>query len=395
MRLFMTQHLSPYILKVDNYTSLPDQLLSGLKLAVKDLFHIKGLPTSAGNPDWLRTHPVSQATSPVVSKLLANGATLVGKTITDELAFSLNGQNIHYGTPVNILANNRLPGGSSSGSAVAVSDKSADIGLGTDTGGSIRVPASYNGLVGLRTTHGLVSTEHMVGLAPSFDTVGWMTRDLHTLSKITDVLLTKTDKPRQTSLSDFQFGIALELVSTCEHSALLTALYKNAINEQHVLHSLGTEILTFASATFKVLQGWEIWQTHGPWILKHQPYFAPDIHARFLWCKSLTKQDQQSAVQQRLIFEKHIAGLFDQCDVIFLPTSPGPAPLLTTLPVELEIYRHNLMNMTCIAGLCGLPQLHIPAGLHHGAPVGFSLIGQKNSEKTLIALAKLLTEKTK
>ncbi|MFQ3220400.1 MAG: amidase [Paraglaciecola sp.] len=391
----MTQQLSPYILKVDDHTGLPNQPLSGLKLAVKDLFHIKGLPTSAGNPDWLRTHPIPQETSPVVSKLLANGATLVGKTITDELAYSLNGQNIHYGTPVNMSATTRLPGGSSSGSAASVSDKSADIGLGTDTGGSIRVPASYNGLVGLRTTHGLVSTQHMVGLAPSFDTVGWMTRDLHTLSRVADVLLTKTHKPQGISLSDFQFGTACELVSQCEHSASLPAWYKNVINQQHALqHSLGTEILTSASATFKVLQGFEIWQTHGQWILQHQPCFAPDIHARLLWCKSLTEQDRQGAVQQRLIFEKHIAGVFTQCDIIFVPTTPGPAPLLTTLPGELATYRQNLMNMTCIAGLCGLPQLHIPGGVHQDAPVGFSLIGPKNSDKTLIELAKMLTEKT-
>ncbi|MFT6898741.1 MAG: amidase [Paraglaciecola sp.] len=392
----MTQHISPYILKVDNHASLPNQPLSGLKLAVKDLFHIKGLPTSAGNPDWLRTHPIPHKTSPVVSKLLANGATLVGKTITDELAYSLNGQNIHYGTPVNMSATTRLPGGSSSGSAAAVSDKSADIGLGTDTGGSIRVPASYNGLVGLRTTHGLVSTQQMVGLAPSFDSVGWMTRDLHTLSRIADVLLPKTHKPQgMPTLADFKFGTACELVSTCEHSGALTAFYQNAIGQQHALqHSLGTELLTRASATFKVLQGWEIWQTHGQWILQHQPCFAPDIHARLLWCKNLTEQDYQRAVQQRLTFEKHIGAVFTQCDVIFLPTTPGPAPLLSTLPGELETYRHNLMNMTCIAGLCGLPQLHIPAGLHQGAPVGFSLIGPKNRDKTLIELAKMLTEKT-
>lgn len=381
----MTQHLSPYILKVDNYAGLPNQPLSGLKLAVKDLFHIKGLPTSAGNPDWLRTHAIAQQTSPVVDKLPANGATLVGKTITDELAYSLTGKNIHYGTPVNMSATTRLPGGSSSGSAGAVSDKSADIGLGTDTGGSFRVPASYNGLVGLRPTHRLVSTQQLDGLAASFDTVGWMIRDLHTMSRVADLLLRQKEKYEDmTPLSDLQLGIASELIDNCEHNASLTALYNNVTGESHCLrHSLGTEILTRASASFKVLQGWEIWRTHGQWIMQHQPCFAQDIHARLLWCENLTTQDHQSALQQRLTFAKHIAAVFTQCAVIFLPTPPGPAPLLATLPGELETYRHNLMNMTCIAGSCGLPQLHIPLGTHQGAPVRFSLIGQKIRIKPL------------
>ena len=168
------------------------QRLSGQRLAVKDLFHIAGLQTTAGNPDWAASHDIPKETASAVSLLCNDGATLVGKTITDELAYSLNGQNIHYGTPVNPVTPDRLPGGSSSGSATAVSAGLADIGLGTDTGGSIRVPASYNGLFGLRPTHGLVDTDGLVALAPGFDTVGIMTRDLNTLATSMQSLLATT-----------------------------------------------------------------------------------------------------------------------------------------------------------------------------------------------------------
>src|SRR5690606_37246293 len=163
--------------------------LAGLRLAVKDLFDVAGMPTGAGNPRWLETHEAPDADAEAVARLRAAGASLVGKTITDELAWSLNGSNAHYGTPDNPAAPGRLPGGSSSGSASAVASGLADIGLGTDTGGSIRVPASYCGLFGLRPTHGRVPLEGAVPLAASFDTAGVFTRDAATLRKASETLL--------------------------------------------------------------------------------------------------------------------------------------------------------------------------------------------------------------
>ncbi|HSX85624.1 MAG TPA: amidase family protein, partial [Cellvibrio sp.] len=184
--------------------------LAGLRLGVKDLFHIAGLATAAGNPDWLASHPLPEQTSPVVTQLLNAGAELIGKTQTDELAYSLNGLNTHYGAPANPRSPERLPGGSSSGSAVAVAASDIDIGLGTDTGGSIRVPASYNGLFGIRTSHGLISSEQMVPLAPLFDTVGWLTRDAKTLAQVGEVLLPH-NLPRQFERSSLRIALLLPL----------------------------------------------------------------------------------------------------------------------------------------------------------------------------------------
>ena len=151
--------------------------LAGLTFAVKDAIDLAGFRTGAGNPDWSRTHPPATATAPAVQAVLDAGASVVGKTITDELTFSLNGQNIHYGTPINPRAPGRIPGGSSSGSAVAVAGELVDFALGTDCGGSVRAPASYCGIFGMRPSHGRISTDGVFPLAPSFDTVGWFCRE--------------------------------------------------------------------------------------------------------------------------------------------------------------------------------------------------------------------------
>ncbi len=169
--------------------------LAGTKFAVKDIYDIAGHVTGCGNPDWLRTHKPAAKTAPVVEKLLAAGGTMIGKTVTDEIAYSLNGQNFHYGTPVNSNAPGRIPGGSSSGSASAVAGNAVDFALGSDTGGSVRVPASLCGIMGIRTSHGRIPLDGIMPLAPSFDTIGWFARDGALLNRIGAVLLDEDKVP--------------------------------------------------------------------------------------------------------------------------------------------------------------------------------------------------------
>lgn len=191
--------------------------LSGLSFAVKDVFDIKGNTSGAGNPDWLRTHPPAESTAPALLALLQRGAALEGTTQTDELMYSLNGENAHYGTPINPVAPDRIPGGSSSGSAVAAAAGLVDFAIGTDTGGSIRIPSSYCGLYGFRPTHGAVSTEGLIPLAHSFDTVGWMSRDVNILLKTGCVLLKKTSQLLKTQqhfrpISETMYSTRLTLI---------------------------------------------------------------------------------------------------------------------------------------------------------------------------------------
>ena len=155
----------------------PTGTLEGMTFAAKDLFDVEGYPTGCGSPHLLALSGIKTRTAPIVQKLLDSGARLVGKTITDELAFSMSGKNAHFGTPVNGGAPDRIPGGSSSGSAAAVSNGLCDFALGTDTGGSVRAPANHCGLFGIRPTHGRVSLEACHDLSPSFDTCGFFTRD--------------------------------------------------------------------------------------------------------------------------------------------------------------------------------------------------------------------------
>ena len=362
--------------------------LSGMRLAVKDLFHMKGLPTTAGNPTWLATHSQPTATASCVSALLDAGASFVGKTITDELAYSLNGQNIHYGTPENPITPERLPGGSSSGSAVAVSGNLAEIGLGTDTGGSIRVPSSYNGLFGLRPTHDVIAADNMVALAPSFDTVGFMTRSLDELIKVAKTLLPNQQPKLAKTL------IAKALIEQVEHKDALRKQLDTWANQGklNIDESLEIDPVYWQTgATFRTLQGAEIWQTHGAWITQNDPDFAPDIASRFEWTKTISADDVSNAKAQQAKFR---AWLDEQLEgaVLVLPTTPGRSPLLTMQDNELAEYRNQLLELTTIAGLCGLPQLHLPVCSIDGAPCGLSLIGPRGSDLSLLALAKDLME---
>lgn len=367
--------------------------LSGFRLAVKDLFHMAGLPTSAGNPTWLATHPIPTKTASSVAALLNAGANFCGKTMTDELAYSLNGQNIHYGTPSNPMTPDRLPGGSSSGSAVAVASGLADIGLGTDTGGSIRVPASYNGLFGLRPTHGVIPVDNMVALAPSFDTVGWLTKDLNTLEKTASILL-KSKPPKEFT----NVLIAKNLMDQVAHVKELKTQLQTWREQGRLPNEASLVIDTKAwktSETFRTLQGAEIWQEHGDWVNevagldKGRAVFAPDIQLRFDWCKTLSEVDVAAAKQQRQHFSDWLESAI-QDTVLIIPTTPGIAPLLNANEDMLATYRNQLMDITAIAGLVGLPQLHLPVCTLDGAPCGLSLIGSKGSDLALIRFAKTL-----
>ncbi|ALM91011.1 MULTISPECIES: amidase [Alteromonas] len=393
--------------------------LKGYALAVKDLFHIKGLPTAAGNPDWLATHSVPTATNSTVEKLLDAGATFKGKTITDELAYSLHGQNKHYPQLVNPIAPAHIPGGSSSGSAVAVSAHLADIGLGTDTGGSIRVPASYQGLWGLRTTHNAIPCDNMVALAPSFDTIGWMTRDLDTLEKVSQVCLVdapqkelaspqnengadKTDVANSDSNTSLvRIGAVQHLLQSAKHGVLATK-WLETLNEKAdsgnagftitpiTEHELDLSALNTA-ATFRVLQGAEIWQQHGQWITETSPDIAHDIMLRLNWCETISEQEVEEAKKQQVAFQEYINSLFETVDVLLIPTTPGIAPRCDADEETLANDRNALLALTSIAGLAELPQIHMPLFTLQNAPCGLSLVGKKGSDLALIKLAKILT----
>ncbi|WP_456269051.1 amidase [Kushneria sp. AK178] len=360
--------------------------LVGQRLAVKDLFDIEGEITGAGNPDWAAARQPARRTASSVQALLNAGAPLVGKTQTDEFAYSLNGANVHYGTPVNPTAPDRLPGGSSSGSAIAVARGEAEIGLGTDTGGSIRIPSSYNGLWGLRPSHGVIGCDGLLPLAPSFDTVGWMCRDHDTLADVADVLLPETRAAAPDSVMTLLVPEALADEASRFHKAL-------GARQDLLVQSLSSQWLAHLGHTFRVLQGRDIWRVHGAMLTHEPPRLADDIRARFQWCATLTEADEQAALKARAAIIEALRTISDDgAQLLALPTAPGAAPLLSLTGQHLEAYRECLMGMTALAGLWGAPQLSMPllsddrdGGGH--APWGVSLLGAPGQDRYLIARA--------
>jgi amidase len=360
--------------------------LSGLTFAVKDVFAIRGYVSGAGNPDWLRTHEPSRRTALAIERLLQAGARMTGTTHTDEMMFSLDGQNFHYGTPINPRAPVRIPGGSSSGSAVAVSAGLTDFALGTDTGGSVRVPSAYCGIFGFRPTHGAVPVDGVIPLAPSFDTVGWMARDPDVLKRAGLVLL------REEAQAPAKFTRLLfpnEAWCLAEPEALGTllsfaALLKTSSATEKKWLDIAPEGLDVWMRTFRTIQGIEIWRAHGEWIRREKPLFGPDIAERFQWASLLKESEHRPSYERWAKIRKRLRQLLSDDGLLIFPTTPGAAPQRGINGEENEIRRSRIMQLTCIAGLSGLPQATVPAGYARGAPVGLSVVAGPGQDAKLL-----------
>ncbi len=367
--------------------------LSGLTFAAQDLFDVAGYPTSAGSPHMLAMSGIKTRTAPTVQKLLDAGARLVGKTITDELAFSMSGKNAHFGTPVNGGAPDRIPGGSSSGSAAAVSNRLCDFALGTDTGGSVRAPANHCGLFGIRPTHARVSLELCHDLAPSFDTCGYFTRDGATFERVGEVLLGKDGAPLPESPRGLLARDAFALLHGEVREALAPALRRAVAvlgGPQEV--DVAAEGFTTLYWAMRYIQSREAWTVDGPMIERYNPPLGPGVADRFEFSKAVT--DGQFAESQviRAAFRERFSTLLGKDAVLILPTMPDIAPLLTESDESLNEYRNNALNLLCLSVLSGLPQVSIPLASRAGAPLGLSIMGPAGSDMSLVRLARRIAE---
>ncbi len=365
--------------------------LSGLYFGVKDLFDIAGYPTGGGNPLLLALSGIKAQTAPTVQKLLDAGAALAGKTVTDELAFSMNGNNAHFGAPINGNAPERITGGSSSGSASAVSSRLCDFALGTDTGGSVRAPASHCGLYGIRPTHGRVSLESALALCHSFDTCGWFARDALTFARVADVLMAPDTtplpaRPRLLMPSDV-WGLVDSAVRPAWDGALqqITQLLGRAQDCTAVLDSFDAMYWSF-----RYIQGREAWMTDGAFISRYAPVLGPGVKERFDWSSKVTDAQVEEAEQFRTRFRQHLADVLGSDGVLVMPTMPDIAPLRTADEASLEVYRNQAVQMLCLAGLSGFPQISLPLASRNGAPLGISLLGPAGTDRSLIAIAQQL-----
>jgi amidase len=368
--------------------------LRGLTFAAKDVFDIAGHRTGNGNPVWLETHPPAARTASAVERVLAAGARIVGKTHTDELAYSLNGENVHYGTPINPRAPGRIPGGSSSGSAVAVAGGLVDFALGTDCGGSVRLPASYCGVYGIRTTHGLVPADGVIDLAKSFDTVGWFARAAATMRCVGEVMLPSAGDfvPKHLLIAEDAFAFAGAEVAAALAPAV--AKLKVALPDHRAVEVYTGEPSAW-SDIFRILQGDEIRKRHSAWIDTYHPRFGPGIAERFAWTRTIDPSDVERMRLQREAVAAHMDALLGDDALLCLPTAPGIAPKLATPAPELELFRARAFGLLSIAGLARLPQVSLPLGTLQDCPLGISLIAPRGCDSGLLQwLAEKLPETT-
>jgi Asp-tRNA(Asn)/Glu-tRNA(Gln) amidotransferase A subunit family amidase len=349
--------------------------LAGEGVAVKDLYAVAGFPIGAGNAAYLRGAEVEHRSAEAVARLLSAGADVRGIAQTDEFAYSLAGVNAHYGTPPNPMAPRRVPGGSSSGSASAVALGHVSIGLGTDTAGSIRIPSAYQGLYGIRTTHGVVSRDGLLPLAPSFDTVGWMTRSAALLRRVGEVLL--PERAARHTMVIVTVPELMRLADPAVAAAVTAALPENRMVDAWDLSRLESWV-----QAFRTVQAFEAWQVHGRWLRDRMGTLGPGVRDRFEFAAGVTDASADNARRVLASVRREIVD-FVADRVVALPAASSVAPM----PSELEAARSATLQLTCLASIAGLPAVVVPTRTAAGLPTGTCLIAAAGRDRDLLHLA--------
>jgi len=360
--------------------------LSGLTFAVKDMYDIAGERAGGGSPRWLETHPPAEKNALVVQRLLSAGASLIGKTVCDEFFFSLTGSNAHYGTPVNPRAPGRLPGGSSAGSAAATAAGACDFAIGSDTGGSVRIPGALCGIYGIRPTHGRVDMLGAMPMSPTFDTPGWFAQGPGLLRNIGAALLggigRKANIERlivaEDAIAQTDDDIGLRLRSFLERASDLLPEPQSLV--------IAPEGLDAWRDCFRAIQGYEVWQHYGEFITAYRPELGPGIRERMAFASRVAKADADAARATLRRLRSRLRRIIEPGTVICLPTAPCIAPKIDASPAALDEFRARAMALTCIAGTGGLPQVTLPAGTVAGCPVGISFVGWASGDENLLDL---------
>jgi amidase len=364
--------------------------LAGLTAVVKDMYDIAGSRTGGGNPDWLAAQRPAARHAAAVEQILAAGATITAKTICDEFFYSVAGVNAHYGTPANLRAPGRLPGGSSSGSAAACGANACDFALGSDTGGSVRIPASFNGLYGLRPTHGRVDITGAMAMAPTFDVVGWFSNSPGIFRRVGATLLggePVAARPTQLIVATDAFAQADAEVAALGREFLARA--GAALPHRSDLAVAPNGFDDWREA-FRILQAREVWETYGDFITRAKPRLGAGIKERMAFAATVTAEQAASARKTVAAARAQLRSLLAPGTLMALPTAPSIAPPTGSSGEEMESFRVRVMRLTCMAGLGALPQMNLPAGTVDGCPAGLSLIAWAGGDEALLELAVVL-----
>ena len=373
----------------------PSGPLQSLKFSVKDLYNIADYKTGNGNPSWLETHEPATDTAEIVESCLNAGATMIGKVICDEFFYSFIGENAHYGTPINSAAPSKIPGGSSSGSAASVASGICDFSLGSDTGGSVRIPAAFCGLYGLRPTLGRLSLSGATPMAPSFDTAGWFARDPEIFSRVGSVVLdnqsveAKIDNIR---MAEFAFNFSDDEVSIPLKKWIESKLFDPPLGVP--LKELPSEIkFDRAREAFRIIQAREVWQTFGTWIEKSKPDLGPGVKERMDMAKNILAADKDIQISYKNKVATALKETTPPGTVLLLPVTASLPVDINTDPDILNTYRAKTLSLICLASLSGLPQISIPVTRSKGIPVSLGVIGWAGGDEELITFASKLMKK--
>ena len=368
--------------------------LSGLTFAVKDLFDIAGYPTGGGSPEWLASHDPADETSPLVTALLDAGADCIGKTVCDELFYSFVGVNVHYGTPININSPGRVPGGSSSGSSAATAAGLCDFAIGSDTGGSVRIPASFCGVFSLRPTHGALDLSHAMPMAPSFDAAGWFARDAETFSRVGRVLLpeaTIQQPVERLVFADFLWDLAdPEIRDPLE--SVTDRLKPNFASVERIAEMPGGISAADVLEAFRIIQGYETWRSFGQWIQETDPKLGPGIRERMAIASKITRDQMEAQVEVQTRVRDNLGRLLSPGTVLCLPPVASLPPERDVDLTTLDPFRAKNLTMVAYGSLAGFPQLTVPVARNQDCAIGLSFMGNAGTDRSLCDLTLALDD---
>ena len=373
--------LVPHSPKNKIQTSYKGNLLD-MRFLCKDMCQIKGFKTSCGNPDFYKHTAEATENAPFLKKILNEGAILEGITICDEFFYSIIGENIHYGTPTNKNAPNCVPGGSSSGSAAALTQINYDFTIGTDTGGSVRVPASFCGIYGFRPTHGRINLNKVYSMSESFDTLGWFSNNKSNMLKVGKVFF---DHFEEIPIEQKNILIPIDIINNLDEN-IKSQFYDYCENKYKNLKKvqLSKYNKSELAECFRVIQGYEIKLNILPWIKKYNPKISDEINSRFKMAKNITKNMCDDALNLRKKFISELDQNLSVESILIFPTTPFSAPIKGKSDDDLSELRKKVMEFTCIGGLSSRPQISIPKFKGSTGPIGLSVLGNKNADEIIL-----------
>ena len=377
----------------DNHIAISgkaESVLSDYVFSAKDVFKIKGSTWGNGHPDWLRYSSPDEYTAKGIQELLDNGADLVGKTVCDELCYSISGENWNYGSPLNPHDIRRYTGGSSSGTCASVAGGLVDFSVGSDCLGSVRVPASYNGLLGLRPTYNRIDTTGEAPYCESMDVLGFVANKTKVFQDVAKVLLKEDSETYNFNKLILAKDCFNEIDSdVVEHLDDAIEYIKKGY-EEIVQENIAPEGLESWVETFQKVQGYEVWESYGGFINKYRPRLSPGPKNRLKVASEITTKQYDEAMVEKKAIEEYVEKLVSNGTLILLPTASSIAPLKTASQEEINYYREQSSKLLSISPLSGTPQITIPLSKQEGVPLGISLIGPKGSDRALVELGSKL-----